>query len=59
MATLSGSSAVACSGVVTKRSMQLAQGPSSIPLFKSIAHITTSLQAVRLPFASRVVCTHS
>ncbi len=49
MATASASSARASAGVVASRSMHDAHGPSSMPRLRSIAQITTSGQAVRLP----------
>jgi hypothetical protein len=39
----------ASAGAVASRSMQSAHGPSSMPRLRSMAQITTSVQAVRLP----------
>ena len=43
---------MASSGVVASRSMHDCHGPSSIPFFRSIAHITTSRQAARFPMST-------
>ena len=43
---------MACSGVVASRSMHDSQGPSSMPFFRSIAQMTTSRQATRLPMST-------
>ena len=51
-ATASRSRARACPGVVAILSMHDAQGPSSMPFFRSIAQRTTSRQAARLPIST-------
>ena len=48
-ATASASRARASAGVVASRSMHEAHGPSSMPRLRSIAQMTTSRQAARLP----------
>ena len=43
---------MACSGVVASRSMHDCHGPSSMPFFRSMAQMTTSRQATRLPMST-------
>ena len=43
---------MASSGVVASLSMHDCHGPSSMPFFRSIAQMTTSRQATRLPMST-------
>ena len=43
---------MACSGVVASRPMHDSHGFSSMPFFRSIAQMTTSRQATRLPMST-------